>query len=170
MHGREARLPLEMEKTSAVHDPTQLQSVQHAIDRLQAVREIFSDVSKNIHISQEKQKHQYKQRKGLITSHIKEGDVVMRLNMIKRTKKGHKHEDTWLGPYKVMHISKYGCCHLHCIATGKDVKTKVKINQLKIYKKPPLTAEVPDQTKTALAVEGASCCYQFACYSNNACP
>ena len=35
----------------------------------------------------------------------KEGDVVLRLNMLKCTKKGHKSEDTRTGPYKVLPIS-----------------------------------------------------------------
>ena len=155
MHGREARFPFEMEKASAVYDPIELGEVQRAIDRLHAVREIFSDVSKNIDTSQRKQKIQYQRRKGLgQNTHIKDGAVVMRLNMIKRTKKGHKHEDTWMGPYKVLDISKYGCCRLQCITTGKDLKTKVKINQLKVYQEPQFTAKLLDQSTTALAVKG----------------
>ena len=30
--------------------------------------------------------------------------MVLCLNMLKRTKKGHKSEDTWTGPYKVLSI------------------------------------------------------------------
>ena len=78
----------------------ELGDVQVTIDRLCAVQDkVFSDVNKNITSSQAKQKEQYKCRKGLgQVAGIKEGNVVLRLNMVKRTKKGHKSEDTWTGP------------------------------------------------------------------------
>ena len=53
--------------------------------------------------------------------------------MLKRTKKGHKEEDTWKGPYKVVSITKYGCCNLECPTTGRVIKQKVDIRQLKRY-------------------------------------
>lgn len=99
MYGREARFPLEVEVSEGISSETQLADVQSAVSRLQEVREkIFPNASRNISASQNKQKKQYRRRKGLdkrVT--IKEGDLVLRLNMLKRTKKGHKHEDTWTG-------------------------------------------------------------------------
>ena len=38
---------------------------------------------------------------------------MLRLNMKKRTKKGHKMEDTWFGPYKVLRMSDTGSCSLY---------------------------------------------------------
>ena len=70
----------------------------------------------NIDSAQTRQKDQYSKRKGLGQQEIKVGDTVMRLNMLKRTKKGHKTEDTWMGTYKVLEITKYGSCRLHCEA------------------------------------------------------
>ena len=134
MYGREARLPLEAEKSSVIVDPSQLADVQQTIDRLSRVREkIFPAASKNIESSQSKQKDQYHKRKGLQKKGICVGDTVLRLNMLKRTKKGHKMEDNWHGPYKVLKITDHGCCHLRCIKTDTDLKRKVNISQLKLY-------------------------------------
>ena len=72
MYGREARFPFEMEKASAVYDPIELGEVQCAIDRLRAVREIFSDVSKNIDTSQRKpvKKFNTSDARDLVKTHI----------------------------------------------------------------------------------------------------
>ena len=144
MHGREARLPLEVEKSEVVSDVAQLGDVQDTIDRLTALREkMFPDASKNIESAQKKQREQYKQRRGSRQEvPIKEGDLVLRLNMLKRTKKGHKGEDTWLGPYKVLEVTEHGSCCLLCTKTEKEVKQKVNVNQLKIYLGPTPTAVV----------------------------
>ncbi len=65
---------------------------------------------------------------------IKKGDHVLRLNMKKRTKKGHKTEDTWIGPYKVVEVTKYGSVKLQCLKTNEIIlKSKVNIGQLKAY-------------------------------------
>ena len=137
MHGRQAKFPMEIEKTEAVSDVTKLGDMQNTIDSLISLREhIFPKAHQNITKSQRKQKEQYKQRKGFEASAecVKIGDQVLRLNMVKRTKKGHKSEDTWIGPYEVLDISKYGSCRIQCIATGKEIKQKVNISQLKLYK------------------------------------
>lgn len=88
MHGREARLPLEVEKSEVVSDVTQLGDIQSTIDRLTSLREkMFPDASKNIDSAQKKQKEQYKRRRGSGQDiPIKKDDLVLRLNMLKRTK------------------------------------------------------------------------------------
>lgn len=134
MHGREARLPLEAEKSTVISDPSQLADVTNVVHRLNVVREkIFPTAKKNIDTSQSKQKEQYRRRKGLVMANISVGDTVLRLNMLKRTKKGHKMEDSWLGPYKVLHITARGCCLIQCVKTGTQLKRKVNISQLKLY-------------------------------------
>lgn len=158
MYGREARFPLENEATEAVSSESQLGDVQCAVNRLQQMREkVFPNASRNISINQSKQREHYRRRKGLKHKvNIKKGDVVLRLNMLKRTKKGHKHEDTWIGPYRVLNISKYGCCTLSCIQTGKEMKKKVNLKQLKVYQEPqttgadPPTAVPPDEGNAIL--------------------
>lgn len=141
MHGREAKFPLENEKTtnSVLPDTTQegdTYDLQATIDRLTHLKEtVFGAASDNISNSQNKQKKQYDKRKGFeITSGFKVGDIVLRLNMLKRTKKGHKHEDSWLGPYKIVDVSKYGTCQLQCISTGNKFKRRINKHQLKLYK------------------------------------
>lgn len=130
MHGREARLPMEVEKLSTTLDV----NIDTTIERLRRVREeIFPIAKKNIEESQERQKRQYRQRKGVRNLNLKVGDLVLRLNMLKKTKMGHKMEDTWLGPYKVLEITQHGCCKLRCLRTGCDLKQKVNSCQLKIY-------------------------------------
>ena len=47
---------------------------------------------------------------------------MLHLNMKKRTKKGHKMEYTWFGPYKVLRMSDTGSCSLYNLKTGTEVK------------------------------------------------
>ena len=137
MHGREARFPMEVEHSSTV-DESLPPNITSVIDRLQKVKkEIFPLAKKNIDESQKKQKDQYLKRKGIHKPTFKVGDKVLRLNMRKRTKKGHKMEDTWLGPYKVLEITKYGCCLLECLKTSTVLKRKINSSQLKLYKESP---------------------------------
>ena len=65
------------------------------------------------------------------------------MNMLKRTKKGHKMEDTWLGPYEVAEISDLGACILKCLKTEANLKRKTNISQLKLY-----AAEATEHKKT----------------------
>ena len=134
MHGREARFPLEVEKSEV----TELGNVHDTLSSLQTLRaKVFPEVSKNIDASQNRQRDQYKRCRGVDQSfEVKEGDLVLCLNMQKRTRKGSKDEDTWIGPYKVRDISKYGFCHLQSVATGKDIKSMVNVQYLKPYLDP----------------------------------
>ena len=70
----------------------QLRRVKSSMtDRLHTVKDYTLTLAR-------KYTFQYQRCKGLgQNTHIKEGAVVMRLNMIKCTKKGHKHEVTWIG-------------------------------------------------------------------------
>ena len=88
--------------------------------------------------AQKKQKEQYKQCRGSGQEvPIQKGDLVLHLNMLKRTKKGHKGEDTWFGPYKVLEVTEHGSCHLLDTKTEKEIKQKVNVSQLsKIYLDP----------------------------------
>ena len=63
MHGREARFPLEVEKSTEVngYEDGKFGDVQKTVRRLRALKEkIFPEVSKNIDTSKDKQKKQYK--------------------------------------------------------------------------------------------------------------
>ena len=95
MHGREARLPLEVEKADFIAGSKQLPEINGRIEQLTKLKEeIFPAVMANIDIAQTRQKDQYSKRKGLGQQEIKVGDTVMRLNMLKRTKKTHGWEPT----------------------------------------------------------------------------
>ena len=135
MYGREAKLPLEVEKAGVPVDSDQLPCVERRIEQLSNLKDsIFPAVKINIEKAQKKQKEQYSKRRGQGKQHIKVGDTVMRLNMLKRTKKGHKVEDTWIGTYKVLEITEYGCCRLQCMLTNSTLKRKVNLDQLKLYR------------------------------------
>ena len=71
-------------------------------------------------------------RKNIQKSNLKVGSLVLQLNMLKRTKKGHKMQDTWLGSYTMVEITQYGCCKLCCARTGCDLKQKVNSCQLEV--------------------------------------
>ena len=130
MHGREARFPLETSKVK----PTVSPDIQTTIERLQNLREEIYPVAKaNIVSSQERQKEQFRKRKGVRKINFQVGDVVLRMNMLKRSKKGHKMEDTWLGPYKILEITKNGCCKLQCLRTLSPLERKINSCQLKLY-------------------------------------
>ena len=94
MHGQEARFPLEVEKSTEVngYEDGKFGDVQKTVRRLQALKEkTFPEVSKNIDTSQDKQKKQSKKRRELDQGTIlKEGDLVLCFNMLKRTRKGNK--------------------------------------------------------------------------------
>ena len=157
MHGREAKLPLEIENSNVVSDVVQLGDIQDTIDRLTTLRaKIFADASKNIDSAQKKQKEQYQQHRGLGQAvPFKEGDLVLRLNMLKRTKKGHNGEDTWFGPFKVLEVNEHGSCHLMGTKRKKEIKQKVNASQLKIFLDPKITdtPEVPESPQ-----KGTHCC------------
>ena len=72
MHGREARLPLEVEKAQPIADTKQLPEIDRRIDQLTKLKDkIFPAVMANIDMAQTKQKEQYCQRKGLGKQEIK---------------------------------------------------------------------------------------------------
>ena len=138
MHGREARLPLQVEKSGVSTSPTSnvQEKIEHTLQHMASLKEsVYPAALENIEKAQQKQKEQYRARKGIKQSNIKEGDIVLRLNMKKRTKKGHKGEDSWLGPYKVFEITKYGSATLGCVKTNMALSRKVNIGQLKRYNK-----------------------------------
>ena len=133
MYGREARLPLEAEKSCVIADPSQLADVQQTIDRLSRVREnIFPTALKNIESSQSKQKEQYRKRKGLQKKGIHVGDTVLRLNMLKRTK---RIQDGGYMAWTTQGAEDYRPWLLspQVYQDWSDMKRKVNIGQLKLY-------------------------------------
>ena len=130
MHGREARLPIEVEMSK----PTVKPDLDTTIARLRKLKEEVHPVAKeNIEKSQHEQKLQYQQHKGVINSKYEAGGLVLQMNMIKKTKKHYKMEGSWLGPYKIMEVTKFGCCKLQCLKTMHILKQKINISQLKLY-------------------------------------
>ena len=144
MYGREARFPLEVEKSPTCSDLNQLPGVDEVVSRLTSVRETsFPAAEQNIIASQKRQKEQHKRRKNVHKASFKVGDLVLRMNMKQRTRKGCKLEDRWLGPYRVSEVTPYGCCKLVCHKTGVALKTKVNGCQLKLFRHPSnLTASI----------------------------
>ena len=103
-------------------------------------------MKENIENNQERQKQQYRKRKEAVVNVIQVRQTVLRLNMLKRTTKGHKMKDTWLGPYKVIEMTASGGCVLRCIKTNSAMKRKVNNSQLKIYNTPQKSSELANAT------------------------
>jgi len=118
-----------------------LQEIINSVDRVdlhafvddivQKQKSIFEIADERIKRSQEIQKEQYKKRKGLANCNFKEGSIVLRRNMKQKTRKGSKNEDRWLGPYTIVDLIKTSC-RLKTVS-GKYLKTRTNINQLKLY-------------------------------------
>jgi len=104
MFGRNPLLPIqcEIESKNPLPSFTDEDIESHLEARLQEFRklqeEVFQEVAANIKNAQEKQKNQYQVKKGNMSpSAFKVSDLVLRRNMLQKTKKGHKLEDSWLG-------------------------------------------------------------------------
>ena len=70
IYGKEVKLPLEVKKAVAIVDIDQLPGIHHRTDQISKVKdEIFSDVKANIIKAQNKQKEQYRKRRGVGKQH-----------------------------------------------------------------------------------------------------
>lgn len=154
MYGREARFPLQVEAESSTDELIQQDSYmsehdsitdedstqQFALESEAKKASIFTKVSQHIATAQEKQKRNFANRRSVVNYNFKVGDKVLWRNMLQKTKKGHKMEDRWLGPYEVANapITK-GTCYL-LNKTGQQLKKRVSLSQLKPY----ISAESPN--------------------------
>ena len=139
MFGRDPLFPLEAEVKGEGEEKTDMinlvasDNVDNYLEKVfEKQDQVFKVVDERIKTSQIKQKEQYLRRKGLVTYDYKVGDKVLRRNMKQKTRKGYKNEDRWLGPYVIVTLAK-STCLLKSSKTGKNLKTKVNISQLKPY-------------------------------------
>ncbi len=95
--------------------------------------EIFKTADERIKLAQQKQKEQYKKRKGIVEYNFKIGNKVLRRNMLQKTRKGNKGEDRWLGPYVIELTTTSAILRNE---HGKTLKRRVSLNQLKHYIQP----------------------------------
>ena len=71
--------------------------LQEHVEKMSATRDVlFPKVLQNIEAAQEKQKQQYLRRKGKFDCIFRNGDTVLRRNMLQKTKKRHKMEASGL--------------------------------------------------------------------------
>lgn len=137
MYGRKARFPLEVEKSATPSISCDLADIDQVVSRLSTVKTTtFPRAEKNILASQKRQKELHKRRKHFYREEFKVGSLVLRMNMKQRLRKGGKLEDKWLGPYRVLDVTQYGCCKLACVRTGVVLKAKVNQSQLKTFRNP----------------------------------
>ena len=137
MYGCEACFPLEVEKSAKPSISYDLADIDQVVSRLTTVKTtIFPTAEKNILASQKRQKELHKRRRNFHQENFKVGSLVLRMNMKQQLRKGSKLEDKWLGPYRVLDVTQYGCCKLACVRTGVVLKAKVNQGQLKIYQNP----------------------------------
>ena len=148
MFGRNPRLPFEIEKLEQpITDPETLSQIMQDLSSEETIRErleemsrlrdtLFPRVDENIKQAQEKQKQQFKRRRGQPVCPFKVGDAVLQRNMLQMTKAGHKYEDQWLGPYKIAYINAdKGICRLEN-GSGKKLAKQVSIKHIKPYRPP----------------------------------
>ena len=148
MFGRNPRLPFEVEKLETpltdadgieqlTKDISSEEAVKEHVEQMSALREsLFPVVDRNIKRAQEKQKENYKKRKGWLKCPYKVGDMVLHQNMLQKTKAGHKMEDQWLGPYTIAELNAdKGICRL-VNRSGKKLAKQVPLKQVKGYKQP----------------------------------
>ena len=148
MYGRNPRLPFEVEKLEQplanLEDLAQLtddlnseETIREHINEMSRIRDtLFPSVDVNIKQAQEKQKQQYKMRRGQPVCPFKVGDLVLQRNMLQKTKAGYKYEDQWLGPYKITALNPdKGTCRLEN-GSGKKLARQVSIKHIKPYKSP----------------------------------
>ncbi|KAK3703494.1 hypothetical protein QZH41_007931 [Actinostola sp. cb2023] len=149
MYGRQPRLPFEVEKllNNSEEEPVselaaKLGNASAIDDYVQNMTErrdiLFPKVEDNINSAQEKQKQTYLKRKGITKCSMKDGDLVLKRNMLQKTKQGHKMEDQWIGPYVVEGLDKTnGTCSLRQHIGGNLLKSRINIKDLKIYQQQP---------------------------------
>ena len=109
MYGRNHRLPFQVEKLAgnekneetsqlskelASEETSQLSKelasedtiLQHVGMMAQLRDTVFPKVENNIKLAQEKQKQQYSKRKGAVNFSVKDGDLILRRNMLQKNK------------------------------------------------------------------------------------
>ena len=116
LFGRNPRFPFEAEKSEItlsdsddiaqlIQDLSNEVVIREYIEQTSRLKDtLFPLVESNIQKAQEKQKAQYQKKKGPPVCQFKAGDTVLLRNMLQKTKKGHKLEDLWLGPYEIAEI------------------------------------------------------------------
>ena len=110
--GRQARLPFEVEtldkdttpQTEQIEDfieecqPYDQKVLDHSTKMQKIQQEIFPQTMSNIEKAQEKQKAQYLKRKGISEIRIRDGDLVLRRNMLQKTKRATRCKISGLVP------------------------------------------------------------------------
>lgn len=100
--------------------------------RSQKLKEIHQKTTKNIAIEQEKQKVEYKKKKGKSSESLSIGMQVLKYNANKHTRKGDRLQPEYTGPYTIEDI-KNGKVTLRNTNTNQVLKRKGSIKDLKIY-------------------------------------
>ncbi|CAB3985550.1 Hypothetical predicted protein [Paramuricea clavata] len=89
MYGRQAQLPFQVWKPW-IRTQSPQTVLDHIAEMVKIQQEIFLKTMSNIEKIQEKQKLQYLKCKGISEIKITDGDLVLRRNMLQKTKKGYK--------------------------------------------------------------------------------
>lgn len=140
-------MPLEVEKfvehfdedqgkiETLVRDLTAEDVLQEHIEKMSATRDaLFPKVEKNTKAAQEKQKQQYLKRKGCFDCSFKNGDTVLRRNMLQKTKNGHKMEGQWNGPYTAEQLDLKKVTSGLRGKHGTLLQRRVDVKELKMYR------------------------------------
>lgn len=92
---------------------------------------VYKDAQRNIQKAQSHQKKNYDLRHAVPM--FAKGDLVLRKNMVNKHRMGGKLDPKWLGPYRVVEITKKGLYKLQCHKSNKMLKQAFPSLQLKQY-------------------------------------
>ena len=103
---------------------------------------IFQEAEDNISVAQERQKTNYDKRHNIVRHNLKVHDKVLLQNLRRKTKKGHKDEEKWLGPYTITKINKSG---VYTVKSSDGKQMKRHGSQLK----PFITADAVETNESS---------------------
>ena len=160
MYGRNPRFPFEAEiegATTEASPDADIESIQNHVEQICKMQgELYPVVAENIKSAQEKQKIQYQIKKAPTCGRIESGSQVLKRNMLQKTKKGHKMEDNWLGPYIVCDLNNEKGTSRLKDKFGKTLKRQVPLKQLKLYQEPSTSQPPQDKAQVTMSMPSTS--------------
>ena len=152
-NGRRARLPLDM----ALNAPTEALPGGHdnvVTESLAADAEVDDDVMRdwvreiaavrrqglgNIRGAQARQVEQHARRNGIFTAEFRVGDLVLKYNARRDTRRGDRMQAPRSGPYEIIRVGGRGTYQLRCHRTGRVLRQMVNGSLLSVYRLPAET-------------------------------
>lgn len=112
--------------------------IQEWIDSLCALRRQGLE---NIQVAQTRQVEQHARRNGLNVIVFRVGDLVLKYNAARDTRRGDRMQAPWAGPYEIVRVGENGTYQLRFVDSGRVLQRMVNGSLLRAYRSPrPLPA------------------------------